>query len=284
MSKCPVCTNESEGAICTCGYSTVGKSVMDWHMFRATIHAIPSSRWPERVLIIRNACNATNKSEREVARHLGVSPILVSRAVRLSDGVNKWPTLMACKNMEDALRKLEVFRRHESGDGEAIPWSGVFDQERDLQDFLQREWSATSLSNEWNLDTRGHVDAGEVGIIDLLARHKTKPIWLVIELKVRRTSDDVLGQVLRYMGWMRRKYIKSEDSVEGLIIAQEPDTKTLYGLECLPDVRMQCYEYKNETLKLQEIDLERHLKRQLESFSREELLKLLERKTKYHDA
>lgn len=253
---------------------------MNWQMLRTTIDAIPSSRWPERVQIVRNACNVTKKSEREVARCLDVSPMRVSRFVRLAYGLDKWPELMVCKSMEDAHRKLKFCQTHDTGGDGASSRSSAFDQERDLQGFLEQRWNATSLSSIWSLDPRGHVDTGEVGIIDLLARHRTRPIWLVIELKVRRTSDDVLGQILRYMGWMKRKYVRNVDSVEGLIIAQEPDTQTLYGLECLPDVSMQCYEYKNGTFNLHDIDLERYRIRPLESLSKEELLKLLDHELK----
>jgi len=73
-------------------------------------------------------------------------------------------------------------------------------------------------------------NTNEIGKIDLLAKHKTQPRWLVIELKREQTSDDTVGQVLRYMGWVQEHRAAEGDSVDGLIIAREPDARIRYAL------------------------------------------------------
>ncbi len=85
----------------------------------------------------------------------------------------------------------------------------MFSLERHLHEFLRDNWSHTSLGREWQLyDEEGkEAEAGYqypcgVGYIDLLAEHKDKPEWLVVELKRGQTSDSTVGQVLRYMGWV----------------------------------------------------------------------------------
>ena len=46
---------------------------------------------------------------------------------------------------------------------------------------------------------------------------------LVIELKRGRASDKVVGQILRYMGFVKDEVAKSNQKVRGLIIGLEDD-------------------------------------------------------------
>ena len=114
------------------------------------------------------------------------------------------------------------------------------------------------MGTDWELYRTGHVDTYEIGIIDLLAKHRKQPKWLVIELKVRKTSDQVLGQLLRYMGWVKERLAAKNESVEGLVIASRPDLQTLYGLTCLPDVRLMEYRRLDNALDLYETNLSLH--------------------------
>jgi hypothetical protein len=138
-------------------------------------------------------------------------------------------------------------------DGDAMPPEPtpeechVFGLERHLQAFLLDNWEHTELGQEWDLySEEGDPQAGyeyptDVGRIDLLARHKTQPIWLVIELKRGQTADATLGQVLRYMGWIRRHKAEQGEQVQGLIIAREPDKGLGYALEVAKDVTVRVY-------------------------------------------
>jgi len=56
--------------------------------------------------------------------------------------------------------------------------------------------------------------------------------WLVVELKRNDTSDSVVGQVLRYMGWIRQHLADPGDEVHGLIIAREGDEALHYASKC----------------------------------------------------
>ncbi|MCH7472031.1 DUF1016 family protein, partial [bacterium] len=79
------------------------------------------------------------------------------------------------------------------------------------------------------------------GRIDLLAKHRKRPQWLVIELKGRQGDERTVGQVLRYMGWVRQHLAAPEDSVEGLIVAKEGSEKIQYALETVPSVSFKLY-------------------------------------------
>ena len=137
----------------------------------------------------------------------------------------------------------------EEGDIEPRPQDvQTFSLERHLQDFLWDNWHNTALGQEWDLYAEeGEPDAGYefpsgVGRIDLLAKHKTEPQWLVIELKRGQTSDATVGQVLRYMGWIKQNLAGLGEEVRGLIIAHEADDNLRYALSIVPDIDLQRYE------------------------------------------
>ena len=56
--------------------------------------------------------------------------------------------------------------------------------------------------------------------IDILAIDKSKN-YVVIELKVSRGYDRVVGQILRYMAWIRKYNADKNQKVRGIIIARE---------------------------------------------------------------
>ena len=65
----------------------------------------------------------------------------------------------------------------------------------------------------------------DTGPIDILAISKDKKELLVIELKKGRASDNVVGQVQRYMGYIKEEIATSEQEVKGVIIAFDDDQK-----------------------------------------------------------
>jgi Endonuclease NucS len=127
--------------------------------------------------------------------------------------------------------------------------SGGFALERQLEEFLLENWDRTPLSSEWAIySTSEDPEAGnqfptDVGPVDILAVHKTQPRLLVVELKRKQSTDQTVGQVLRYMGWVEKHVAKEMGkTVEGLIIAREVDKGASYALSLLPHIRMMTYE------------------------------------------
>jgi len=123
-----------------------------------------------------------------------------------------------------------------------------FGLERHLHDFLLDNWEHTQLGQQWNLDEQGGDVAGygsqretSVGRLDLLARHKTEPRWLVIELKRGQTSDQTVGQILRYMGWVKEELAIVGEAVDGLIIALDDDEKLRYALKATQGIHFMRY-------------------------------------------
>lgn len=123
----------------------------------------------------------------------------------------------------------------------------VFGLEKFLHEFLFDNWERTELGSEWDLfEEDGELvgfkyHTGEVGEIDLLARHRSEPKWLVIELKRGRTSDAAVGQALRYRGWVRKRLAAPDEKIEILIIAHKPDPKVMFALEGIDGAGFQTY-------------------------------------------
>lgn len=123
-----------------------------------------------------------------------------------------------------------------------------FGLERHLHEFLRDNWEHTELGAEWAIYSEpGDEEAGyeypcDVGRIDLLARHKTKQRWLVIELKRNQTSDQTVGQLLRYVGWVTQHLADPGDEVHGMIICRTADTAMKYALSTIQNMELRLYE------------------------------------------
>lgn len=125
-----------------------------------------------------------------------------------------------------------------------------FGLERHLHEFLRDNWNHIELGRDWALyQEPGDEEAGyeypcDVGRIDLLAKHRKEPRWLVVELKRNQTSDQTVGQLLRYIGWVKRHLAEDGDEVHGMVICREADEALHYALSMVPNVELRLYEVK----------------------------------------
>ena len=67
-------------------------------------------------------------------------------------------------------------------------------------------------------------------------------ILLVIELKKGRSSDATVGQILRYMGFVKANLLESHQEVHGLIIAYSDDQNIRLALAMVPTVSFMRYQ------------------------------------------
>lgn len=74
----------------------------------------------------------------------------------------------------------------------------------------------------------GHQFSTEIGQIDILALD-SHGRFVVIEFKRDQSSDQTVGQLLRYVGWVHVNLAKNA-AVRGIVIASEIDDKTRYAL------------------------------------------------------
>jgi len=89
-------------------------------------------------------------------------------------------------------------------------------------------------------DQLGALFNTPAGIIDFLAVNKSTGDFVVIELKVSRVSDSTIGQILRYMGYVK-KNLARDKNVKGIILAEEIDDKAKYALDMIPEVEFKKY-------------------------------------------
>lgn len=123
----------------------------------------------------------------------------------------------------------------------------TFALEKHLEDFLVGNWSHTALGKAYDIFKDEGAVAGQqyptdTGPIDILAVSKDKKELLVVELKRGRASDAVVGQILRYMGFVSEVLTEPDQTVRGVIIALEDDPRLRRALSMVPSVSF--YRYK----------------------------------------
>lgn len=125
---------------------------------------------------------------------------------------------------------------------ESIEDLSAFALEEHLEDFLVKNWAQTDLGKKYDLvtDDNGLVIARQypcdTGKMDILALSKNKKEFLVVELKKGRGSDAVVGQILRYMGFVKKELAINDESVRGIVIALDDDLKLSNALLMVPNV------------------------------------------------
>lgn len=138
----------------------------------------------------------------------------------------------------------------ESGiEGDIIENYEEFGLESHLEDFLVENWKKLKIGEEYNIFSEDDKTTGQqyvtpVGRIDILAKHKNNNGWLVIELKKGKSDDRVVGQILRYIGWVKENLSEKREYVKGLIITKEKDERLTYALKTLGNINLMTYSVK----------------------------------------
>jgi len=130
----------------------------------------------------------------------------------------------------------------------------AFAMEKHLEAFLVANWNQTILSKDFSIfeedgEPVGQQYATDAGPIDILAISKDKKRLLVVELKRGRASDVVVGQVLRYMGFVKEQVAESDQLVEGAIVALEDDPKMRWALVSVPTISFYRYQISFKLVK-----------------------------------
>lgn len=125
--------------------------------------------------------------------------------------------------------------------------SKEFVLEKYLEDFIVTNFS-TIFAGElepYRDDEAGHGQQypTEVGNIDILAKEPATGSYVVIELKKGNPSDKVVGQILRYMGWVAENLCEPGQGVKGLIICRDYEERLHYALRLVEDaISVRLYE------------------------------------------
>lgn len=123
--------------------------------------------------------------------------------------------------------------------------TGLFYMEQQLEDFIINNWDETEFGKKYELiyedgDLKSQQYITPIGRIDILAKDKSTGDYVVIELKRNQTSDDTVGQVTRYMGWIVEKFGNTD--VKGIIVAGKFDEKLYYAQKMLKNIEVFLYE------------------------------------------
>lgn len=120
-----------------------------------------------------------------------------------------------------------------------------FPLESHLRDFIAQNIDTIKI-NEKSLklyvddnETDGIEFRTDVGIIDILAIDENDD-YVVFELKLSRGNDATLGQILRYMGWIKKNLAKNK-KVSGVIVAKNIDEKLNYAVTQVENISL--FEY-----------------------------------------
>ena len=122
---------------------------------------------------------------------------------------------------------------------------GLFYMEKQLEDFIIENWNKTEFGNKYDLiyqdgELISQQFQTDIGKIDILAKDKITKSHVVIELKKNQTSDDTIGQLARYMGWIKKN--KKDDNVKGVIVAGQFDNKLDHARIMLANTEVFLYE------------------------------------------
>lgn len=123
----------------------------------------------------------------------------------------------------------------------------VFALEKHLEDFLVKNWKSTKLGKNYDIyeedgELIGQQYPSDTGKLDILAISKDKKTLLVVELKKGRASDSVVGQIQRYMGYVKEELAEPDQDVRGVIIALEDDLRIKRALSVTSGIEF--YRYK----------------------------------------
>lgn len=123
----------------------------------------------------------------------------------------------------------------------------AFALEKHLEDFLVENWEKTKLGKDYDIfeeegEIVGQQYPTDTGPIDILAIRKDKKEILIIELKKGRASDAVIGQILRYMGFVMQELAEKDQSVKGIVIALEDDKRLRRALIASPNIGFYRYQ------------------------------------------
>lgn len=137
---------------------------------------------------------------------------------------------------------------------ETIEDPSEFALEKHLEDFLVQNWHHTELGKKYDI----YSDKGEIigqqypsdtGPIDILAISKDKKELLVVELKKGRIGDVVVGQILRYIGYVKSEIADKNQKVKGVIVAHENDIALKRALSATQNIEFFAYKVSFKLIK-----------------------------------
>ena len=112
-----------------------------------------------------------------------------------------------------------------------------------IEERIVAAWDETPFAERGvrlHTNARGEVVGQQYPVgswsIDLLGWRESQRCWWVIELKRRRASDQVFGQVGRYVGWVDRYLTRAGENSRGVILAPEISPRLRHACYSNPQI------------------------------------------------
>jgi restriction system protein len=189
-------------------------------------------------------------------------PIAIDRSAMSEALRNSTGSLLTVANITDYHQEIEQFLAALPGQTSpgivatdpVVEDPVAFAMEKHLEDFLVKNWAQTELAQHFKIyeeegELVGQQYGTDAGPIDILAISKDGQRLLVVELKRGRTSDVVVGQILRYMGYVKEQIAEPNQTVEGAIIALDDDQKLRWALLVVPSISFYRYQVSFKLIK-----------------------------------
>lgn len=116
---------------------------------------------------------------------------------------------------------------------EELPNKGLkISTEKCLEDFIIENFNKIDFGAKLKYIARQYPTDKPDKKIDILAKDEEKKEYVVIELKKGRPSDQVVGQILRYIHWVKTNLARKENyTTRGIIITTEKSGNLEYALK-----------------------------------------------------
>jgi hypothetical protein len=168
-----------------------------------------------------------------------VFPVQDARRVKELTG---WATRSVALLFDHLERRRHVVTLGKS-QADASPLDLRVTLEQYLEDLLAEQWDTLPWADQLEYIDR-QVICGTLGRIDILARDRTSGEYVVIELKRDQGDDEVVGQVSRYMGWIKQRRADQEGvGVRGIIVAHEATPRLRSAVLPHPNISLFTYQF-----------------------------------------
>ena len=161
-----------------------------------------------------------------------------------------WRSILTRNGWDDDETDTEVHLIFPTEDGvDDVETPNAFALEQHLRDFIAKnigdiDFNGRRLKlyqeHEEHDGVEYPTDTGRIDILAVSADDNQE--FFVIELKLSRGSDSAIGQLMRYMSWVRET-LADDSKVNGIIVAQSIDDrlKRAAGMMCS---RVELYKYE----------------------------------------
>ena len=132
--------------------------------------------------------------------------------------------------IEDFERKVEEIKKEK--EVKELIWGKLGEEEEKVKEKDIREFIASHLEIiEEGLSLIKQEYSTPVGYIDILCKNKDGN-FVVIEIKREEDTDKVVGQIQRYMSWIKENMAEKEGKeVKGVIVVKEKDKKLEHSVK-----------------------------------------------------